>query len=564
MEKKTLSAILICCAIAIFWQKFFIDPQLLRQQHQQQQLRARQQKQLGQPEASGERAQVLAEQPSAEPVAASPHVSLTLETQNGQVTLGDAGAWILDWKLKAYSKVLQSQDQSVDLSSITRETSGELTLSFDDPRSSSLLMKQGRLTRVPEGAHWLYEDDQVRVERKFLVSPAQPFMDVEVLIDFKDLAPPRYAFVSMLAKGSKNDGDVQERHLDYGSQSEIHRVLWQEDQEKYIATPVKYLSANNQYFVFTVVAREAEALGLAQGSPRQELDEPRGLIQRVDDTTTRLSLSYGVNRPGGLTSERPAGQHDFALPLRVYFGPKDLDVLRKVAPTLDHNVDFGSFTVIAYPLLQVLKWLYRFVGNYGSAIILLTLLLKLVTYPLSLKTAKSMKSLAKIQPVIQQLKERYKNDPETLNRETMALMRTSGANPLTGCLPVLIQMPVFLALNKVLASSVELYHAPFIFWIQDLSSRDPLYLTSLLLGGTMFVQQKMMPVTNADPAQQKMMQWMMPVLFTGMMVTLPAGMTLYMLVNTLAGIAQQWLVNRKLDNTPQVLPPGVIPLGRKV
>jgi YidC/Oxa1 family membrane protein insertase len=158
-----------------------------------------------------------------------------------------------------------------------------------------------------------------------------------------------------------------------------------------------------------------------------------------------------------------------------------------------------------------------------------------------------MKQMAKLQPQLQKLREKYKDDKEALNREMLTFMRSNGYNPVSGCLPMLIQMPIFFALYRVLYSSIELYHAPFWLWIRDLSDKDPYYVTPVLLTLTMYIQQKMMPNTATDPAQQKMMQFM-PIMFGAFMLTLPSGLTIYMLVNALTSIVQQIVLNRKLDD----------------
>ena len=157
-----------------------------------------------------------------------------------------------------------------------------------------------------------------------------------------------------------------------------------------------------------------------------------------------------------------------------------------------------------------------------------------------------MKDMARLQPQLAKIREKYKDDKEALNREMLSLMKTHGYNPAAGCLPMIIQMPIFFALYRVLYSSIELFHAPFAFWIQDLSGRDPYYVTPVLLAGTMFLQQKLSPQTATDPAQQKMMQFM-PLIFGFMMLNLPSGLTLYMLVNALSSIVQQLILNKKLD-----------------
>ena len=180
----------------------------------------------------------------------------------------------------------------------------------------------------------------------------------------------------------------------------------------------------------------------------------------------------------------------------------------------------------------------------SATIMLLTLLVKGLTVPFTTKSMRSMKAMAVLAPQMKALQEKYKDDRQRLQMETMALYKQHGANPLSGCLPILLQMPIWLALYRMLSSTGELYQQPFIpGWINDLTHPDPFYLTPILMGATMFVQQKMTPTTNVDPAQQRMMLFM-PLIFTVMFVTLPSGLVLYYFVNNLLGIGQQWLVNR--------------------
>ena len=226
----------------------------------------------------------------------------------------------------------------------------------------------------------------------------------------------------------------------------------------------------------------------------------------------------------------------------VFVGPKRVDLLESVGQRIDELVDFGWFAVIAHPLLVALKFFYNYIGNYGVAIILLTVLIKILFWPLTQKSYTSMKSMQKLQPQMQKLREKHKNDRERLNRELMELYKTHRVNPLGGCLPMIVQIPVFFALYKVLLFSIELRHAPFMLWITDLSAKDPYYITPLIMGASMFVQQKMMP-SQMDPNQQRIMM-MMPVIFTFMFLQFPSGLVLYWLVNNLLTIGQQYLINR--------------------
>ncbi len=239
-----------------------------------------------------------------------------------------------------------------------------------------------------------------------------------------------------------------------------------------------------------------------------------------------------------------SGQRELDFSLKFYVGPKDYKELSKI-PGLKKLIDYGTFTVFAYPLLEILRFFYKFIHNYGIAIILLTVLVRALFYPLSQKSMKSMKEMQKLQPKIAQLKEKYKDDPKKLNEEQMALFKAHKVNPAGGCLPMLIQLPVFIALYAVLGNSIELFHAPFFGWIQDLSTKDPFYIYPILMGLAMLLQQKMTPSAGMDPAQQKMMLFM-PVIFTFMMVNLPSGLTLYIFVSTLLGVAQQLALRDKI------------------
>ncbi|MCK4508363.1 MAG: membrane protein insertase YidC [Desulfuromonadales bacterium] len=227
----------------------------------------------------------------------------------------------------------------------------------------------------------------------------------------------------------------------------------------------------------------------------------------------------------------------------VFIGPKEPQLLTAAGHQLDEIVGFGFFDLLAQPLFVVLTFLYGFFKNYGVAIILLTVMIKIIFWPLTHKSYSSMKSMQKLQPEMQKLRDKFKNDKERLNKEMMALYKTHSVNPLGGCLPMLVQIPVFFALYQVLLNSIALRHAPFAFWLMDLSAKDPYYITPLLMGASMFVQQKMTP-TTADPMQAKIFM-MMPVVFTFMFLNFPSGLVIYWLVNNLLTILQQYFIHRK-------------------
>ncbi|OGP50185.1 MAG: hypothetical protein A2Y79_07705 [Deltaproteobacteria bacterium RBG_13_43_22] len=239
----------------------------------------------------------------------------------------------------------------------------------------------------------------------------------------------------------------------------------------------------------------------------------------------------------------------------LYFGPRDTKILQPLGLELEKAVNFGFFDIVSKPLLWVLLFFNGFLHNYGWSIILLTILVKILFWPLTHKSYKSMKEMQKLQPKIAKLREKYKDNKEKLNQETMALYKTYKVNPLGGCLPMVIQIPVFFALYSLLGYAIELRHAPFFLWINDLSAPDRLPIgieipyvgngipvLTLLMGASMFIQQKMTPTTG-DPTQAKMMLFL-PVIFTFMFINFAAGLVLYWLVNNLLSIGQQYYINK--------------------
>ena len=228
-----------------------------------------------------------------------------------------------------------------------------------------------------------------------------------------------------------------------------------------------------------------------------------------------------------------------------YAGPKDQKRLEEISPNLNLTVDYGFLWWLAVPLFHVLDWLHAFAGNWGVAIILLTVLVKAVLYPLSAASYKSMANMRRVAPKMKRLQERYADDRQKLSQEMMNLYKKEQVNPLGGCLPMLLPMPIFIALYWVLFESVELRQAPFFLWIDDLSVMDPYFVLPLLMGGSMYLTQLLSPAVG-DPMQVRMMK-MMPIMFTVLFLFFPAGLVLYWLVNNLLGVAQQYYVIRQTE-----------------
>ena len=243
----------------------------------------------------------------------------------------------------------------------------------------------------------------------------------------------------------------------------------------------------------------------------------------------------------------------------LFFGPKDFKLLKSLNNKLERSIYFGWFDILSKPLLFSMVWLQQYVKNYGLTIIILTFIIKLIFWPLTAKSHRSMKEMQKIQPRIKKLREKYKDDRQAMNREMMQMYKTFKINPMGGCLPMIIQIPVFISFYRLLDYSLELRHAPFMLWIKDLSAPDRLFhfniavpflqeptgipVLTLLMGATMFLQQKMMP-TGGDPTQAKIMMFM-PLFFTVIFVNFPAGLVLYWLVNNVLTIGQQFYTNKR-------------------
>lgn len=277
-----------------------------------------------------------------------------------------------------------------------------------------------------------------------------------------------------------------------------------------------------------------------------------------DNGINMVSISGGHEKvrtvvSQGVTILPARGMQEFQY--RMYFGPKKLTILQGMNYNLGKAVNFGWFDFLAKPMLWLLNFFNDYVHNYGVAIILVTVLIKAVFWPITQKGMKSMKNMQKLQPKVAKLKEKFKDDPTKMNQEMMAMYKTYKVNPVGGCLPMLIQIPFFFALYRVLMAAIELRHAPFMLWINDLSAPDRLWIgfdipwlhgipvLTLLMGASMYLQQKMTPAT-ADPTQAKIMQFL-PIIFTFMFLNFASGLVLYWFVNNLLSILQQQLINRQ-------------------
>ena len=251
---------------------------------------------------------------------------------------------------------------------------------------------------------------------------------------------------------------------------------------------------------------------------------------------------YRIGTRSPLGSIAPGAS--LSIPARLFSGPQTKKDLQETAPGLEYTVDYGWLTIVASPLFWVLSKIHGLVNNWGVAIILLTLLIKALFYPLSAKSYRSMAQMRELAPRLESMKQKFGDDRQKMQQAMMELYRTEKINPMSGCLPILIQIPVFISLYWMLLGSVELRHAPFFGWIQDLSAIDPFYILPLIMGASMIIQTKLNPKPT-DPIQAKVMTWM-PVIFSVFFFFFPAGLVLYWVVNNIISIWQQWYVNKSI------------------
>lgn len=330
-------------------------------------------------------------------------------------------------------------------------------------------------------------------------------------VDFALSSPKPYKFRLVFDAKAKKLDNGQTRQFALFSNDVKHIAVSKDKEED---ANLKWLGVDFNYHLFALILKE------------------------------KTAAKYKTTEAGQLIVEFPEAKTNFSGDL--VFTKKNYDTLIALGDNLHLSVDFGFFAVLAVPILRGLQFIYKYIPNYGIAIILLTILIRLITFPLQYKSFKSMKKMQAIQPELQKIKDKYKDEPQKMQKETMELFKKAGANPLSGCLPLILQMPFFFAIYRVLYGAVELVGAPFYGWIHDLSIHDPFYVLPVLMGVAMLAQQKFTPQTTVDPTQQKIMM-LMPVVFAFIMKSLPAGLVLYIFVSTTVGILQQALVYRMAD-----------------
>lgn len=446
-----------------------------------------------------------------------------VETPLYRATFVDIGGGLISWQLKRYREGLEEASNMVEIIGLSPAMGSTLLTGFiktDLPEVipfkadiDSLTLNHGQKGEItftwdsPNG---------VRVEKRYTFSGDTYTILMEVSISNNSLQPIQGVMATdLLAPFPPPKG--RDSYFHAGPIARINGNILRKAPVEVMKGKIEWVGLEDKYFISTLIVKDKDIQWL--GTPQE------GVVR------TRVAEPINLPSQGRMTTV-----------YKAYIGPKELDTLKGLGVGLEDSVEFGRFAFLAKPLLQLMVFLYRSIPNYGLVIILLTVIIKIIFHPLTRYSLSSMKEMQKIQPQMLAIRERYKNDKEKMQRELMELYKRNKINPMGGCLPIILQVPVFIALYEVLYTAIELRHAPFFLWIKDLSDKDPYYVTPILMGITMVIQQKMTP-TTMDPQQAKIML-IMPIVFTFLFLAFPSGLVLYWLVNNIISIAQQYYIQK--------------------
>ena len=540
MEKRTILAVVLSLIVVIGYQYLFVKPQPRKpvplkemtadtgQKEQATSAPAATKQQIA-PKSAVQDATLIAAK------AGEDEKALTVETPLYTAVFSTKGGALKSFKLKKYNKALQHQE-CVELVNLNGFSDYPLAVTFPDsnisvPAGAFYQENVGSISLTQPGSSGqliltLNAPGQLKVEKIFTFYADRYAFDLDIKVN--NLSGTNLSQNAFLTWTEYVDPKAEEDS--YGHDGPVYFIKDSVSTEKnkkleprkVIGPDVSWGGYESKYFIMSLIPKQPSLTNLVFGKNERNL------------------VYVGVEGPKNLIPSGQEGRFSYSL----YFGPKDYDLLKAQNVGLENAIDYGWIKWLALPLLVATKFFYNYVHNYGIAIIILTILIKIIFWPLGNKSYKSMKDMQSLQPKIAELKERFKNDKAKLNQEIMQLYKTHKINPMSGCLPMLIQIPVFFGLYKALLYSIELRHAPFFWWLQDLSAKDPYYITPLVMGATMFWQQKISP-QSADPMQAKLML-LMPVIFTFMFLNFPSGLVIYWLFNNILSIGQQYYINKKI------------------
>lgn len=559
-QARLLIAIALSFLVFFLWNIFFVDQEAVRKTQDEtapQQTQDRQDRVSETPtRAPAADPEVLAPEPErVDPAAppspalsAEPSREISVETPLYTARLSEQGALIRGFVLKRFRET--PEEGSPLLNMIDGENNpGSVKVDFLGSSAFGLGKAVFRADTEQENIRiedrertlrFVWSSSQgVVLEKRFTFSPTGYTIGLEVVVkngsgqplqDPLGLTLTQWMPESQTRIGFEGPSALVNGNLEQVDLDDI------EDQGQ-VSGNIRWIAIQDRYFLSSLIPGKATETAMRLNFRNQGLVENQ-FVQPLE-----------VLAPGTQT----------AVSYSLYFGPKSLRILSGTPYQLDKAIDFGWFTFIAKPCVWLMNQLYRVIPNYGIAIIILTLLIKILLWPLGNKSYRSMAEMKKLQPLMTEIREKYKDDKKKMNEEMMGLYRTYKVNPMGGCLPMALQIPVFIALYRMLYEAIELRHAPFFGWIIDLSAPDRLFrfdfsipfmqppygipVLTIIMGATMFLQQKMSPPPG-DPTQAKMMM-LMPLVFTVIFINFPAGLVLYWLVNNVVSIGQQYYVTKK-------------------
>lgn len=540
MDKRTILAIVLSLAVIFIYQVFFLKPASKQVPAKQETASAKNTNPTVSPPSEVAVPAPVAKKVKAAPEKeiAAPEKEITVETPLYRAVFTTHGGALKSFYLKHYRKSLADDAPPIEMVQIQPGMPRPLEVSF--PNSTVELnpgaifdttVKHLDLTSSVENRTLVFTRTVaglLKVEKSYTFHPSKYAFDLEVrvynLSDTPISQNGALSWYQYVDPKAETDSYAHDGPLTYVVKDIDRQEVKKLEAEKNLGPGVLWSGFESKYFIAALIPQNPSLTSVSMAKDSRHL------------------VSVSLRGPKHIVPPGQGGTFLYSL----FIGPKDYTLLKAQGVHLEEAVDFGSWLKwLAMPLLIILKFLYGYVHNYGVAIIILTVLIKIVFWPLGNKSYESMKEMQKIQPKLQELREKYKNDRQRLSQETMALYRAHKVNPMGGCLPMLIQIPVFFGLYKTLLYAIELRHSPFIWWIKDLSDKDPFYITPIIMGGTMWIQQKMTPM-GGDPMQQKVMLWM-PVIFTFLFLNFPSGLVIYWLFNNILSIGQQYYINKRYN-----------------
>jgi YidC/Oxa1 family membrane protein insertase len=564
MDKRTILAVVLSMAVLFAYQAFFAKPPV-----HPKAMPVLESKQVSTDTAVKQTApsqSLAASKPTAKQTITKkeePPKDIEVETENYTAVFSTRGAALKSFQLKKYQKectkcakdiypviknlisgakqpAKEKNNDLIELVAVNENMPYPLAITF--PESAAEIAADSiydvdatklNMTKDKKEQRLVFSrtfNGKIKIEKIFTFNPDNYSiaLDVKVsnLTDTPLAQTPQLNWYEHIDPSQKADRYSKEGPVAYVSNSIKRKKISDISTDSSLGPDVSWGGFERKYFMAVIIPQ----------------DPSLTTINMSKDSDNTVSVNLKETK-----SVIPPGQSG-SIKYNLFIGPKDYTLLKKQGISLQEAVEFDSMIPglkwLSIGLLIFIKFLHQYVGNYGVAIILLTILIKVIFWPLGNISYKSMKEMQKIQPKVLALKEKYKNDQAKIGQETMALYREHKVNPLSGCLPILIQIPVFIGLYNTLLYAIELRQSPFFWWIQDLSAKDPYYITPIIMGATQFMQQKMTP-TVGDPMQAKIML-LMPVVFTFIFLNFPSGLVIYWLLNNILSIGQQVYINKKL------------------